>query len=386
MRIAIVHDYLHQFGGAEKVVEKWLEIFPESHLYTSIFTPDKFLHSEIYASAGREGRIRTSYLQRFLPLFEKNFKHFFWLYPLVMSLLKIKDYDVVIYSSTYCGKNVQAVNCGKLIHYCNTPPRFLYNLTTETDHASLNVFYRLLIPFFKPILRRVDMAAVKRLNRGGCRWYGNSEYIQSLIKSIYNTKAGVIYPPIDIKKFSAVSRNPDKENPYYLYFGRISFHKRLDLAIDSCLDLRRKLIIAGESGFEGETIKLKNKVRHFESNNPETKGLVTFAGRVSDEKIGELLSGCKGFIFPGKEDFGIAPVEVLAGGTPLIMYKAGGALEYLQEGVNGVFSPEQTKDGFKKAILDFEKKENWSEEEIRKTADRFSEEKFKKVFKDLVKS
>jgi glycosyltransferase involved in cell wall biosynthesis len=384
MRVAIVHDYLHQFGGAEKVVEKWLEIFPEAHLYTSIFTPEKFLHSPYYARAGTEGRIRTSFLQRFLPVFKKNFKHFFWLYPLVMNLLKVSDYDVVIYSSTYCGKNVKPQRCKKIIHYCNTPTRFLYNLTTETDHASLNPVYRLIIPFIKPMLRRVDLGAVKRLNQAGCQWYGNSKYIQSLIKKVYQTESGVIYPPINIKKFSEVVRKCEQNKPYYLYFGRISFHKRLDLAIDSCLELNRKLIIAGESGFEGETNKLKKKVREFENNKPEAKGLITFTGRVSDEKIRDLLSGCKGFIFPGKEDFGIAPVEVLASGTPLIMYKAGGALEYLSEGVNGVFSSEQNKESFKNAILEFEKKKDWNEDEIRKSAYKFSEDTFEKTFRELV--
>jgi glycosyltransferase involved in cell wall biosynthesis len=384
MKIAIVHDYLHQYGGAEKVVEKWLEMYPDADVYTSFYTPEKFESSQIYEKARIEGRIHTTWLQSVIPRIIKFYKHLFWLYPIVMSFLVVKGYDVVLISSTYCAKNVRYKGCKKIIHYCHSPVRFLHNLVTETDHKSINPVYRIIIPFLKAPLKWMDLKAVAYLNKNECIWIANSEFIKETIKQVYDTDSIVIYPPIELSKYLHINRNSNEIQDYYLCHGRISFHKRLDLAINSCLVLGKKLKISGSSSFAHEMDTLKKIVTDFESAHPESKGLVEFLGRTTDDQVIELITHCKAFLFPGKEDFGITPIEMLAGGVPLIAYKAGGALEYVQDGVNGVFFPDQTVESMTKVIQEFETTFNQNPKNIKKTSLPFDEKTFRKQISDLI--
>lgn len=274
-----------------------------------------------------------------------------------------------------------------IIHYCNSPTRYLHGLVTEIDHQNLPFSYRLFLPFFKWWLRLLDLDAVNNLNKKKVIWVGNSKFCSQMIKNIYKTDSQVIYPPIELDYFFGLKRlyksetkektqqtiqqiskkKTDKKidknlvsfetenkinlindetkeelekleliqklesEDYYYYFGRISFHKRLDLTILACLYLGKKIKICGASAFPAEMEKLKNLVLDFESKNMRKIGLVEFLGRLDNDKRDLYLQYCRGFIFPAKEDFGIAPVEVLASGTPIIAYKAGGALEYVIE-------------------------------------------------------
>jgi glycosyltransferase involved in cell wall biosynthesis len=375
-KVAIVHDYLFQYGGAEKVVEAWLKMYPEADIYTSFYTHDKFGGSKGIQQAYQQGRIKTTWLQAWFgqqeeqkakPLL-KYFKHFFWLYPLVMSRLAVKNYDLVLISSTYCGKNVRYKNCHKIVHYCHSPTRFLHGLTTEVDHQSLGKVYQAIIPLFKFWLRWLDLRAVKYLNKIGTIWLANSKYIQKTIKQVYNTKSEVVYPPVEVEKFAGVVRNPDLENPFYYYFGRISFHKRLDLLISTCLATNRRLVITGEAGYQKEMQDLKKL-----ANN---SSLITFTGRQPDEVVKGYLTRCKGFLFAGKEDFGIAPIEVLGAGVPAVMYGAGGALEYIEDGVNGMLFDQQNVESVGKTLDKFEKVQNWDSDVIKASASRYSVQKF----------
>lgn len=388
MKIAIVHDYLHQFGGAEKVVEKWLEFYPEADVYTSIYTPDKFESSPHFEKARKENRIHTSFAQKIIANSKMigYFKHFFWLYPIAMSKVKVEGYDAVLISSTYCGKNVKLKNNTRVIHYCHSPTRFLHGLVTETDHASLSKAQKLVVPLFKSGLKKLDLKAVKHLNDNDCTWVGNSKFIQETIKDVYNVDSELIYPPIDLERFMKVDRKPlTGENEYYLSHGRVSFHKRVDLAILACMQLGKKLKISGNAGSDLEMNQLKDIVKDYEKKHPESKGLIEFLGRTEGEVTTDLAAGCKAFLFPGKEDFGISPVEMLAAGVPVIAYKEGGALEYVQENINGVFFHPQTTEELIKGIKDFESKNNWDADTIKRTSAKFSEEMFKQEIDKLVK-
>lgn len=388
MKIAIVHDYLHQYGGAEKVVEKWLQMYPKADIYTALYTPETFKDSKEISEVGRNKRIHTSFAQKLIAnkVMIRFFKHFFWLYPLTMSRLKVKNYDVVLISSTYCGKNIKLENCNKVIHYCHSPTRFLHGLVTETDHKTLSKWQRIIIPFFKFWLKRIDLNAVKYLNKKGCVWIGNSNFIVKTIKDVYDVEAQTIYPPIELKEFLKIERKPKNQDEFYLCHGRISFHKRIDLAIRSCLKMGRKLKISGSSSFPKEMDELKKIVREWEDKNPRDKGLIEFLGRTSFEQYYNLLAECQGFIFPGKEDFGIAPIEVLASGTPLIAYQAGGALEYIKNGENGIFFPEQTTASLVNAIQAFEEMNGWNGKKIKETSLKFSEEAFRNNIERVVKA
>ncbi len=386
MRVAIVHDYLFQYGGAEKVVEKWMEMYPEADIYTCLFTSEKFKSSKLYNQANAENRIKTTWLQN---IFKHNFalkffKHFFWLYPIVMSFWKVKNYDLVLISSTYCAKNVRYENCPKIIHYCHSPTRFLHGLITETDHKSLNFVYRTFIPIFTFWLKWMDLKAVEYLNKNGCKWVANAKFIQTLIREVYHTDSVVIYPPIETQNFWEVDRKmSEMGDEFYLCHGRISFHKRIDLAIAACLRLGKKLKIGGAAGFQKEMDDLVKIVTDFESKNPDKKGLVEFLGRTTDEQYLDLLASCKSFLFPGKEDSGMTPIEVLAAGVPVIAYQAGGALEYIQDDQNGIFFPHQEVDSLVEAILKFESKKDWDLQKIKESSIPFSAENFVSEFNKL---
>lgn len=385
-KVAIVHDYLHQFGGAEKCVESWLKIFPEAIIYTTIYTPEKFSSSKEFQKAYLEGRIKTTFLQKFRPFLEKYFKHFFWLYPILMSFVKIKNQDLLIISATYCGKNIKFENCQKTIFYCYTPTRFLHGLVTEVDRQSINPLLRIILPILEKPLKMLDLRAVNYLKKQKVEFWTISNYIQKITKQIYKADSKVVYPPVELDKFLKITRKPEKRNPFYFSFGRISFHKRIDLIIQTCLEMDRRLIIAGTTALKIEMTKLKKIISDFKQKNPDKKAQVEFVGRVSDQELEKYLAKCRAFLFPGKEDFGIAPVEALAAGVPVIAYQAGGALEYVKENQNGVFFAKQGVESLKQAILKFEKLEaekSFKEVEIKNSAKDFSEQAFLDRFNEL---
>jgi glycosyltransferase involved in cell wall biosynthesis len=378
-KVAIVHDYLHQFGGAEKCVQSWLKAFPEAVVYTTIFTPEKFQNSPEFNKAHKEGRIKTTWLQYFIPFFIKYFKHFFWLYPLVMSFVKIKNQDLLIISATYCGKNIKFENCKKTIFYCYTPTRFLHGLMTEVDRQTINPILRKILPIIEKPLKYLDLKAVQGLKQKKVKFWTISKYIQTITKQIYKADSDVVYPPVELDKFLNIEKKQENQEPFYFSFGRISFHKRIDLIIKACLELERELIIAGTTALELEMVKLKKIITDFKKEKPDKKVKIEFVGRISDEELNRYLAKARAFLFPGKEDFGIAPIEALASGLPVIAYKAGGALEYIKENQNGIFFQEQEVESLKQAILKFEeleKKQIFKPEKIKNSAKKFSQEVF----------
>lgn len=385
MKVAIVHDYLFQYGGAEKCVENWLQIYPEAKIYTTFSFANEFKESKQINRAFKENRVNNSVAQNFFKFtFLRKFqKHLYFLYSPIMRFWKIKNYDLVIVSSTYCGKNVRFENCKKVIFYCHTPTRFLYNLVSKEDQRGINPTLQAIMKIINWPLRVIDQQAVSYLNSINAHILANSKFIQNKIKEIYKVDSKVVYPPVDLQEFSKIEHDPDLKEPFYLYFGRISFHKRLDLAIQACLKLGRKLVIVGTSALESDLNSLKKIVRDYESKNSNHVGLITFTGRVSNEQRNEYLKTCCAMLFPGREDFGIAPVEALAAGVPVIAYEAGGALEYIQHKVNGYFFEKQTTESLQKAILEFEGLKLYSKK-IKETAVQFSEDSFRAEFEHKV--
>jgi glycosyltransferase involved in cell wall biosynthesis len=301
----------------------------------------------------------------------------------------------------------------KIVHYCHSPTRYLHGLVTEVDHQSLPFLYRLILPFFKWWLRLLDLDAVKKLNQKGTIWLTNSPFSRENIQKVYQVDSQVLYPPIELEHFQNLPRiykknlteNEDLNEDFYYYFSRISFHKRLDLPILACLKLGRKLKICGDSAFASEMDKLKKLVSDFEALNPDKTGLVEFLGRLENNERDSYLTKCRAFIYPPKEDFGIAPVEVLASGTPIIAFGQGGSLEYViakegqkmeprmensanlektyfgneaenEEKINGILFEEQTVESLSQAILDFEKVGNWNQDFIRQSVARFDQRVF----------
>lgn len=376
MKVAICHDYLYQFGGAEKCLQQWLKIYPQAEIYTSFSIPEKFKGSLEITQAFQEKRVKNSFLQWFFnfPWALKFQKHLFWLYPLAALSQKVINYDLVIVSSTYSAKYNQIIGAKKILFYCYTPTRFLHGFITETDRKTINPFLRMLIPLFTYWIRIIDLWSVKKLAEKKAVIIAISKYIQRNILKVYKLKSKIIYPPVNLKDFYSLSKTRSEIQDFYLYFGRISFHKRVDLVIESCLELGKKLVIVGSSSFPPEMQKLKNLV------GSDSTSLVEFKGRVDDAERNHLLTKAKAMIFPAKEDFGIAPVEAVAAGCPVLAFKAGGALEYIVEGLNGYFFSKQTKDSLKQAILKFEASKPLNIKAMRESVKKFDEENFKSAF------
>ena len=382
MKVALVHDYFNQNGGAEKVCETILSIYPDADIFTSVFNPLNFTESTNIIGSYKSGKVRTSFLNS---IFIKNskptywikyFKHLYFVYPFAMYMMQVKNYDLVLISSTYSAKNIRLKNNKKIIHYCHSPARFLHGLVTEKDHSTLPIWQRVISFLISPILKMIDLGAVRNLVNHNTIWVSNSKFIQDTINNVYHVDSQIIYPPVEINKFAQVVRNPEPKEEFYLCHGRISFHKRLDLAIQACLMLNRKLIISGTSALENDMTNLKKLI-------PEGKqDLIKFLGRTTDDELSELVSNAKAMLFPGKEDAGIAPIEMIAAGLPVIAYQSGGALEYVIDKVNGVFFKDQDVESLVAKIMEFEAIQ-FQTSTIKSTVAKFSDKYFIEQIKNL---
>ena len=369
MKIALVHDYLKEYGGAEKVVETLLEIWPEADVYTSVFLP-RYLgpHKDKFSKY----RIRTSILQ-YVPLKAKLISMFRFVAPLIFWSFDLSNYDVVITSAagTYTSPNFVKVGKNtKLICYCHTPPRYLYGYPVANDWTSSwwrkMLFVLGKIPMY--FLRKLDYKAAQRPDY----FVANSKEVASRIAKYYKRDATVIYPPVDIPKF--IEKIGLKKD-YYLAGGRLARAKRVDLAIKVCNKLKLPLKVFGR-GFGGNGEYIKSLI------GPT----VEFLGEVTDEEKWTLYRKAKAYIYPSqKEDFGIQAVEAMAAGTPVIALKEGGQLETVVENKTGIFFDKANLDCLEKSIKTFEKMK-FSPDDCITQAIKFSSNRFKKEIEVFVNS
>ena len=366
MKVAIVHDYIKEYGGAERVVESFLEIWPKAHVYTTVYLP-KFLgpHKERF----EKWDIRPSFLQ-WIPLKGKLISPFRLIGPLVFKTMDLRDYDLVIVSAagTYTSPNF--VRTGKKtlhVSYYHTPPRYLYGYPTAVRWDK--VYWRKILKIIGEIpMHFLRMADFKAAQRPGYI-VANSEEVAERIKKFYRRKATVIYPPVDFPK--RVEKTEEKD--YYLAGGRLARPKRVDLAVKAATRLKLPLKVFGRvfAGYGEELKKIAGPT-------------VEFLGEVAEEEKWRLMANAKAFLFPAEfEDFGIIPVEAMAVGTPVIALKSGGVKESVVEGKTGVFFDKPTVNSLIKAIKKFEKSKI-NREDCIKQAKKFSKERFKKEMKDFV--
>lgn len=369
LKVAIVHDYLKEYGGAERVVEAMLEIWPDAPVYTAVYLPK-------YAGPHR-GRIekwnvKTSFLQYF-PLKEKLISLFRLIAPFVFWTLNLKKFDVVITSSagTYTSPNfVRTNNKSTLVCYYHTPPRYLYGYAVANDWRN-NIFRKILL-----VLGQIPMFFLRIFDRYAAQIpdhvLANSREVAGRIKRFYKREATVIYPPVEMPK---IQSSIVKEN-YYVIGGRVSRHKGHDIAIKAFTRLGLPLKVFGGT-FASYGL---DQFKKFAGPNIE------FLGEVTDEEKWELLKKAKGFVFPSEqEDFGIAPVEAMAAGTPVIALGQGGPLETIIDGKTGIFFNERTPESLAEAVKRFEKMKFDSGDCITQ-AKKFSKERFKKEMLQFVNS
>ena len=356
MKVALVHDWLTNMGGAERVVINFKEIFKDAPIYTTIYNPDN-LDDEL-----KNIDVRTSFLQNKKDA-KKNHQKYFPFMPMAFESFDLNDYDIVLSSSSSCAKGVVTNPNTMHVCYCHSPMRygweFYYEYANTTDMKKLK---KKLLKYFMDYMRIWDNVSSNRVDY----FIANSENVARRIWKHYRRESVVIHPPVRCNLFNI----SDEDEDYFLIVSRLVEYKKIDLAIEAFNELRLPLIIIGD-GSERE--KLESKA----------KGNIKFLGRQPDNVIKKYYSKCRAFIFPGEEDFGITPLESQASGRPVIAFGKGGALETVIDRQTGIFFDEQTVDELKLAVkkfqnIDFDKKV------IRKHAEEFDEAIFKGKIKDFI--
>ena len=293
MKIAIVHDWLTGMGGAERLIINFKEIYKDAPIYTTFYNPEKL------AKELKDLDVRTSFLQG--KKMVTNHKKYFPFMPLAFALFNLKEYDVVLSSSTCCAKGVKVPN-GVHICYCNTPMRYAWEKKDEYL-KNMNPVKKLLVNVFLWFMRKWDVWSSKRVDY----FIANSTAVQERIKKYYNRDSIVINPAVRCKMFNISNVNGD----YYFIVSRLVSYKRFDLAVKACSELGKKLIVIGDGPEKQNLEKIANEN-------------VTFLGQQPDEVVQKYMSECKALLFPGEEDFGITPVEAMSCGRPVIAYGKGG--------------------------------------------------------------
>jgi len=337
------------------VLEALLELYPQAEIYTLIFIPEKISLNI------KKHKIHTSFLQK-IPKIDQYYRHFLPLMPLAISLFSLKKYDLIISSSHCVAKGINKPKNTKHISYIHAPMRYMWD--RFEDYFSIkkvSPFIRAAALFLRPFLQKWDYLTAQPHRTD--RLIANSTFIQSEIQKFYNQPSHVIHPFVDFKRF----QKPKSKEGFYLMVGAFAPNKRTDLAIRVCNALKRNLKIIG-SGQEEQNLK---KI---------AGPTIEFLGPLENKEIEDYFSKAKAFLFPGKEDFGITPLESLASGTPVIAFGEGGVLDSLTNDTS-VFFYKQDPESLTQALLEFENKESsFTEEALRKKAESFSKENFQIKF------
>ena len=360
MKVAIVCDWLTNVGGAEKVLLEIHRLYPKAPIYTSKYSPSKI-------NWFRDAEVRTGWLQIFPTCFRRI------LGPLRVrwfSKLDLSEYDLIISVTGAEAKCVKATKPGaKHISYCHVPTQYYWQLyDTYVENPGFGILNPVVRFFFKLLvkpMREKDFEAAQRVDE----FVTISNYAKELIAKYYHREATVIHPPVEIDDFKNEGR---EAGDYYIVTSRQVTWKRLDLAVRACVKLKRELLVVGEGPEHRKLVKI--------AGNSE---FVKFLPLAQREELAKYLAGARGYIFPSLEPFGIAPVEALSAGTPVIVFSKGGALDYVTDGKNGVFFDKQTVGSLVAAILKFEKMK-FDRSEVEKSAREFSVERFDREIKEFV--
>jgi glycosyltransferase involved in cell wall biosynthesis len=358
MNIALVHDWLNQKGGAEHVLESLARLFPAAPIYTSIYWPQA-----MPASYG-DWDIRTSFMNR-LPWVKRHHQPFLPLYPIAFESFDFSGYDLVL--SNKSGFCHGIITGPETLHicYCLTTTRYLWNFSHYAQREEIGRLGRALLQPVLSYLRLWDRLAADRVDH----FIAISRTVQQRVARLYRRESAVIHPPVDTERFSV---SGGRIEDYYLIVSRLVPYKRVDLAVRALNHLDRPLIVVGEGRDRANLERLAGPT-------------VTFAGHLSDEKVSDLLTRCRAFIFPGVDDFGIAPVEAMASGRPVIAFAGGGALDSVAEGQTGLFFREPTPEALAAAIQQFETLD-FDSATIRRHAERFSQAVFEEKLTTFVEN
>jgi len=326
MRTALVHDWLNQIGGAEDVLQTFVDLYPGVPVYTSLYWHNKM------PEQWQQWDIRTSFVDH-LPFAHKNQQLYFPLYPFAFEQFDFSEYDLVI--SNKSGFCHGIVTGPETLHicYCLTPTRYVWRYHQYAQQEDLNRLVRVIMPPFLKSLRQWDRLAADRVDH----FIAISQNVRQRIAKVYRRDSTIIYPPVNTTRFAPCNRVDD----YYLIVGRLVPYRRIDVLIEAFNKLQRPLVIAGDG-------RDRTRLESIAESN------IQFLGYVPDEDLPDLMARCQAFMWPGEEDFGISPIQAMASGRPVIAYAAGGALETVVAGRTGIFFTDQSAEAIVEAVESFD--------------------------------
>lgn len=355
MKVAIVHDWLVVNAGAEKVLKQIVDLYTDSDIFSLVdFLDDKQRNQIINGK-----KVTTSFLQN-APFSKKYFRNYLALFPMAIESLDLKNYDLIISSSWAVAKGIKKRNNQLHICYCHTPIRYAWDMYDE---------YTLNLPQVKKFLVRQTLKYIKKwdistLNRVDY-FIANSEFIKNRIKRIYNRNSKVIYPPVDINKFSLHLNKED----FYLTASRLVPYKKTKLIVEAFNQMSNKKLIVIGNGEEYASIK------------SIAKSNIKVLGYQNDDVLISYMQKAKAFVYSAIEDFGIIPIEAMACGTAVIALNQGGTAETVIDKVNGIHFKNQNKNDISQAIMRFEKL-SFNPKDIRNTTLKYTN--FKYSFKNFI--
>ena len=354
-RIAIVHDYLNQMGGAERVLEVLHEVFPTAPIYTSMYAP------ALVSPAFGQMEVHTSFMQR-LPFATRRHQAFLPFYPAAFEQFDLSGYDVVLSMSSAWSKGVVTPPETCHVCYCLTPMRFAWQSHAYAAQERIPRWAGWLLPHILTWLRTWDVTTAQRVDA----FVAISRAVAMRIGKYYRRSATVIHPPVDTQRYAPA----DSHDDYFLVVSRLVPYKRIDLAVRACTELGLPLKVVGAG---------RDRARLEAVAGPT----VEFLGRLPDATIRELMARCRAFLFPGEEDFGLTPLEAQASGRPVIALARGGALETVVDGVTGRLFPEPTVAALATALTGL-RDTDFDARTIRRHAVRFDTSHFKRRLRQFV--
>jgi len=357
-KIALIHYWLTGMRGGEKVVQSICNLFPDIDIFTLVYDKRKI------AESIKKHKVFTSFIQK-LPFARKKYQTYLPFMPIAIEQFNLSGYDIVISSESGIAKGVLTKPETCHFCYCHTPMRYLWNMYFDyLKNENIRFLKKKIIEVFFNYLRVWDLATASRVDY----FISNSDNVRKRILKYYRRDSTVIYPPVDVESMLFEAKKQD----YYLVVSQLVSYKRIDLAIRAFNELKKELIIIGE----GQEYRKLKKIAN--SN-------IKFLGWQSEENLRQYYANAKAFIFPGEEDFGIAPVEAQASGTPVIGFGRGGLLETVIEGETGLFFYKQDYKDLIDVIETFESNSGRFDcYKIRENSLKFSRERFESDLKKFI--
>ena len=358
MKTALLHYWLTNVRGGEKVLFALGNMLPEADVFTHAFASEKWKreNGKWWLDASCHV-VHESFIAR-LPWGRRRPQMYLPLMPAASRALKLDGYDLIISSESGPIKGIRKPAGARHICYCHTPMRYVWDMYDEY-YRNARGLAKLAMPLFVKHMRREDLKSAESVDL----FVANSRFVAERIQRIYGRDSVVVHPPVEVEFFeNAVAEDA---SGYYLYSGQLVDYKRPDLAIAACVKFGRRIVVVGDGGG-------KARLEKQYAGNP----LVEFRGRVSNEELRKCYANARALVFPGVEDFGIVPVEAQAAGCPVVALGVGGARETVVDGKTGIFIPEQTAESLVNALEEFEGRNVDWRAACRENANRFAKSRF----------